>query len=299
MTHDKVPPMFDSFDTFDIDTGQCVIHGVTGGSGPPLLLLHGYPQTHHIWHKVAPTLAERFTVIAADLRGYGKSSKPASLVDHASYSKRAMAEDMVELMRQLGHERFRLVGHDRGARVAHRLAVDHSRRVSQLVVLDIAPTREMYAGTTGAFARAYWHWYFLIQPSPLPETLINSNPEYYVTHMLGNGKAGMAPFDKAALAQYLAAYRNPDTVRATCEDYRAAASIDIEHDNADGATRLNCPLLVLWGANGVIEACFDPLSLWRERAENVRGRTLQAGHFLAEEVPDRLLSELLTFFDET
>lgn len=290
--------MLDSFKPFDIDTGQCVIHGVIGGSGPPLLLLHGYPQTHHIWHKVAPVLAKRFTVIAADLRGYGKSSKPASVADHASYSKRAMAQDMVELMRQLGHERFRVVGHDRGGRVAHRLAMDHPDRVVQLVVLDIAPTREMYAGTTDAFARAYWHWYFLIQAAPFPETLISSNPDFYVRHKLGNGKAGMAPFDEAALEHYLAAYRNPETVRATCEDYRAAASIDIEHDDAEGARQLGCPLLVLWGAHGVIEACFDPLSLWRERADSVRGKALEAGHYLPEEVPDALLTELLTFFDD-
>lgn len=288
--------MFQGFRPFDIDTGDAVIHGVTGGSGPPLLLLHGYPQTHAMWHKIAPKLAERFTVVAADLRGYGRSSKPASAPDHASYAKRAMAADMVRVMARLGHERFLLAGHDRGGRVAHRLAADRPERVARLAVLDIAPTREMYANTTDGFARAYWHWFFLIQPAPLPERLIGADPDAYWRKKCGSGSAGMAPFTQAALDDYLTAFRDPETIRASCEDYRAAATIDIAHDDADGDARLACPVLALWGAHGAIEAHFDCLDLWRRRARDVRGRALPGGHYLAEELPDAVLAEFLDFF---
>ncbi|SMX50782.1 alpha/beta fold hydrolase [Maliponia aquimaris] len=290
--------MFQDFTLHDIDCGAATIHAVTGGTGPALLLLHGYPQTHAMWHKVAPVLARRFTVVAADLRGYGASSKPASTPDHASYSKRAMAQDMARLMTALGHERFFLAGHDRGGRVAHRLALDHADRVHRLAVLDIAPTREMYAGTTDGFARAYWHWFFLIQPAPFPERMIAADPDAYWRKKCGSGSAGLTPFAPEALKAYLTAFRDPEVIRASCEDYRAAASIDIAHDDADAGRKLTCPVLALWGQTGAIERHFDCLALWRQRATDVRGHALQGGHYLAEELPDLVAQELAAFFAE-
>jgi len=287
--------MFDDFERFDLDTGDGALHGVRGGSGPALLLLHGYPQTHAMWHRIAPALAERFSVVAPDLRGYGRSFKPPSEADHSSYSKRAMAQDLVRLMERLGHSRFAVLAHDRGARVAHRLALDHAERVARLAVLDIAPTREMYRDTGPGFARSYWHWFLLIQPAPFPERLIGADPQGWLRHKLGSGSAGMAPFAEPALQDYLSAFADPHTVRASCEDYRAAATIDIAHDDADGERRVACPLLVLWGAQGAIEAHFDALALWRERASDVRGRSLEGGHYLAEECPEALLDELEPF----
>lgn len=273
------------------------INARIGGDGPPLLLLHGYPQTHAMWHKVAPRLAERYTVVATDLRGYGDSSKPAGTPEHATYAKRAMARDQVEVMRALGFERFHLAGHDRGARVAHRLALDHPGAVRRLAVLDIAPTLAMYERTDMDFARAYYHWFFLIQPAPFPETLINHDREFYLRTKLGLARAN--PFDPAALAEYLRCY-DEATVHASCEDYRAAAGIDLEHDRADRAAgrRLECPLLALWGRRGVIERSYRPLEVWREYAGDVRGGALDAGHYLAEEVPEAVCSELLRFFAE-
>jgi haloacetate dehalogenase len=288
--------MFDGFERRRISTTGAEINLVTGGSGPPLLLLHGYPQTHAMWHKVAPALAEHFTVVAADLRGYGDSSKPETTPDHAPYSKRAMALDMAEAMTALGHERFFLCGHDRGGRVAHRLALDHGDRVDQLCVLDIAPTREMYRKTDDAFARAYWHWFFLILPAPFPERLIGADPTYYLEKKCASGSAGMAPFTDEAWSEYLRCYRDPATIHASCEDYRAAATIDIAHDDADGDKQVACPLLVLWGADGVIERCFDALALWRLRARDVSGHSLPGGHYLAEEVPDAVAAELIACF---
>lgn len=290
--------MFDQFTAFRIATDGAEIAGVTGGSGPPLLLLHGYPQTHVMWHKVAPSLARHFTVVAADLRGYGASSKPATDAQHAPYSKREMARDMAQVMTELGHETFFLCGHDRGGRVSHRLAADHGERVRKLAVLDIAPTREMYRNTTEEFARAYWHWFWLTLPSPLPETMIGADPDAFLTYKCGHGSAGLAPFTDTAWRAYLTAIRNPATVHAMCEDYRAATTIDIAHDDADDGRRLEMPILVLWGANGVIERCFDCLALWRERAEDVRGHALPGGHYLAEECPDLVADELISFFLE-
>ncbi len=290
--------MFQGFETFDIDTGEAVIHGVAGGQGPALLLLHGYPQTHAIWHRVAPELAERFTVIAADLRGYGRSSKPTTDDRHEPYAKRSMARDMVFVMKALGHHVFAVAGHDRGGRVAHRLALDWSDSVRRLAVLDIAPTREMYRGTTEGFARAYWHWFFLIQPAPFPERMIGADPEAYWRKKCGSGSAAMAPFSDEALTDYLTAFRQPSTIHASCEDYRAAATIDIEHDDADEGRRLECPVLVLWAAKGAIEAHFDCLDLWRRRAEDVRGEALPGGHYLAEELPELVADRLIGFFQE-
>lgn len=286
--------MFEGFRPFRQATSGARIAGVVGGAGPPLLCLHGYPQTHVMWHAVAPALAERFTVVAADLRGYGASSAPASAPGHATYAKRAMALDMVETMGALGFERFDVLAHDRGARVAHRLALDHPQAVRRMAFLDVAPTREMYRSTDEAFARAYWHWFLLIQPAPFPERMIGADPEAYWRHKCGSGSAGMTPFTPEALAAYLEAF-TPETIRASCEDYRAAATIDLDHDDADGDRKIDAPLLALWGTHGVIERCFDALALWRRRAHDVRGKALEGGHYLAEEIPDEVLGEVMPF----
>ena len=276
------------------------IHAVVGPrvDGPALLLLHGYPQTHAIWHKVAPRLAQRFNVVASDLRGYGDSGKPATTADHMSYSKRVMAADQVSLMRALGHEKFLLAGHDRGGRVAHRLAADHPERVMKLAVLDIAPTLAMYEQTDEAFARAYWHWFFLILPAPVPERMIGNDPGLVLPAKMASGSAGLTPFAPEAWAEYVRCF-TPGMVHASCEDYRAAASIDLVHDRADrdAGVKVGCPLLALWGARGVIEKCFKPLDEWRRVAEDVRGRSLPAGHYLPEEVPELVIEELERFFE--
>lgn len=289
-------PFFPGFTTHRIGTSGSEIRCVVGGDGPPLLLLHGFPQTHVMWHRVAPALARHFTVVCADLRGYGDSGKPASDDSHAAYSKRAMAADMVELMRDLGHPRFRLAGHDRGGRVAHRLCLDHPDAVSHLAVLDISPTRAMYAATDMAFATAYYHWFFLIQPFDLPERLIGADPVYYLRRKLGGWGTGLDHFDPRALAEYERCYRNPETIHATCEDYRAAASIDLAHDRESETQKIVCPLLVLWGERGVVHRLFKPLDDWAAVATDVRGRALPCGHYLAEEVPDATLAELMAFF---
>jgi len=286
--------LFPGFTTHRIQTAETEIRSVVGGNGPPLLLLHGYPQTHAMWHRVAPALAREYTVVCADLRGYGDSGKPPSDATHAAYSKRAMARDMVELMGDLGHARFRLAGHDRGGRVAHRLCADHPDAVEQLVVLDISPTRTMYERTDFAFANAYYHWFFLIQPFDLPERLIGADPLYYLRRKLGGWGTGVSHFDADALAEYERCFRNPETIHASCEDYRAAATIDLEHD-AKGA-KVACPVLALWGARGVVARLFDPIADWRAVADDVRGRALAAGHYLPEEVPEETLRELTAFF---
>jgi len=278
-----------------IRTSGVAINLVHGGNGPPLLLLHGYPQTHSIWHRVAPELAKRFSIVAADLRGYGDSEKPHGLPDHGNYSKRAMAQDQVEVMRALGHEKFFVVGHDRGARVAHRMALDHPSQVLRLAVLDIAPTRTMYANVSREFAKAYYHWFFLLRPEPIPETLIGANPDFYLESHMGTRHGGLKIFAPEALAEYRRCFRDPATIHATCEDYRAGESIDLVHDEADLNRKVAMPLLVLWGAHGAIERCFQPLADWAERAENVRGRALDCGHYIPEEAPRELLVELFEF----
>ena len=289
--------LFPGFAIHRIPTSGAEIHCVAGGSGPPLLLLHGYPQTHAMWHRVAGRLAERHTVVCADLRGYGDSSKPASDAAHAPYAKRAMAQDMVEVMRTLGHPRFRLVGHDRGGRVAHRLCVDHPDAVERVAVLDISPTRIMYERTNQAFATAYYHWFFLIQPFDLPERMIGADPGYYLRRKLGGWGSSASVFDPRAFAEYERCFADPATIHATCEDYRAAASIDLEYDAADVAAgrKVRCPLLVLWGDKGVVHRLFAPLADWAEVAVDVRGRALSCGHYLAEEAPDGTLAELERF----
>ncbi|EJL01628.1 haloacetate dehalogenase H-1 [Pseudomonas fluorescens Q2-87] len=269
-----------------------------GGTGPGLLLLHGHPQTHVIWHKVAPRLAEHFTVVAADLRGYGDSSRPPADAEHRNYSKRTMAMDNIELMGSLGFDRFSVLAHDRGARVAHRLALDHPHAVQRMALLDIAPTLAMYAQTDEAFARAYWHWFFLIRPAPLPESLIEANPEQYLRSVMGSRSAGLTPFTEEAFAEYLRCLQLPGSARGICEDYRAAASLDLEHDRADltAGHRLDMPLLALWGAEGTVGRCFDPLKEWQKVATDVRGTALPAGHYLAEQAPELLLEAVQDFF---
>ena len=291
-------PLFENFVSRRIKTTGAEINLVTGGSGPPLLLLHGYPQTHAMWHKIAPRLAQRFTVVCPDLRGYGDSEKPDGGKSHSNYSKRAMAQDQVEVMRALGFARFAVAGHDRGGRVAHRMAIDHVTIVQRLMVLDISPTRLMFARTDQAFATAYYHWFFLIQPFDLPERLIGAATSYYLRRKLGGWSSGLQHFDPRALAEYERCFAVPATVHATCEDYRAAASIDLEHDAADGDTRVRCPMLVLWGEKGVINRLFKPVEDWKSVADDVRGRMLPCGHFLAEEAPDATLNELLAFLGD-
>ena len=266
---------------------------------PPLVLLHGYPQTSAMWHSVAPILARSFQVVCLDLRGYGKSEKPVSDTSHFPFSKRAMAQDIVAVMKNLGHDKFFVGAHDRGARVAHRLGLDHPDRVKSIVLLDIAPTREMYAGTTTKFALAYWHWFFLIQPYPLPEQIISKDPEAFWKLKCFNQTRGDNPFSKEALAEYLDAFKQSDTIHSSCEDYRAAASIDIEHDNADQEKKLSMPILALWAKSGVIETCFDALKLWRLRANQVEGEAIQSGHYMAEEIPDEVATRMSDFFSQS
>jgi haloacetate dehalogenase len=264
---------------------------------PPLLLLHGFPQTHAIWHAVAERLRRCYTLVMPDLRGYGDSDKPAGPPDHSAYSKRAMALDVRDLMLGLGHDRFFVCGHDRGGRVAHRLALDHPGAVRALMVLDISPTLTMYERTTMEFARAYYHWFFLIQPAPLPERLIGADPVFYLRAKVGGwGSGGTQLFDARALAEYERCFDDPAAIHAMCEDYRAAATIDLEHDRADEARRIACPVRVLWGERGVVHRLFTPVSDWRPKsAGEVTGRPLPTGHYIPEEAPDVLAEELETF----
>jgi haloacetate dehalogenase len=285
--------MFEGFELDRMDVGEAVLRVRHGGSGPPLLLLHGHPQTHAMWHLVAPQLAEDHTVVAPDLRGYGESSKPPTRPDHEPYSKRAMARDAVALMRALGCDRFAVAGHDRGARVAYRLALDRPERVEKLAVLDVIPTGETWRRADRRFMLAWWHWAFLAQPAPLPETLIGADPDGYY---FGGDRSFFHP---DALPDYLRCARAPETIHAMCEDYRAGARYDFELDEADRAEgrRIACPLLVLWGARNDLEDLFgDPLAIWRDWADDVRGRALDCGHYLAEEAPDETYAELQAFF---
>jgi haloacetate dehalogenase len=293
--------MFENFDSRDIYHDSVRLRVRSAGSGPPLLLLHGHPQTHAMWHRVAPALAERHTVVAMDLRGRGDSSRPPASADHAPYSKRTMAADALAVMRALGFETFAVCAHDRGARVAHRLALDHPQAVSRLMLLDIAPTLAMYEGTTEAFARAYWHWFFLIQPAPMPERAIEADSSAWIREGMGQRFAGLGPFAPEAMAEYERCLAIPGSATAVCEDYRASATIDLDHDRADRSAgrSLPVPLRVLWGAEGTVEKCFDVLALWRDVATQVSGRALDCGHYIAEEQPAALLEEMHRFFGET
>ncbi len=289
--------MFEGFRQSDIETDGAVIRTLVGGDGPPLLLLHGYPQSHVMWHKIAPRLAEHFTVVATDLRGYGDSSKPETTPDHAPYSFRAMAADQVQVMQQLGFEEFAVAGHDRGARTAHRMTLDHQDKITKLVLLDIVPTLTLYETADQKIASSYYHWYFLIQDYDLPERLIGADPEYYLRKKTGHWSAGDC-FTDEAMAEYIRCFSNPETIHASCEDYRAAASIDLELDRVDrdAGHKVKCPTLVLWGEKGAMGQCYDVLDTWQEKCEIVSGAALPCGHFLAEETPKETSQALLEFF---
>jgi haloacetate dehalogenase len=287
--------LFSGFERRQIKTSGATINVLRGGRGAPLLLIHGYPQTHVEWHRIAGRLAERFTVVAVDLRGYGDSSKPPGGENHANYSKRAMALDQVEVMRAVGFDRFAVVGHDRGARVTWRLAVEHPERVTKAAVLDIVPMP--YSTVTREFAEQYFHWFFLTQPAPFPETLIGNSAQFYLESRFlllrpVGGTAAMAP---EAVAEYLRCFKDPATIHATCEDYRAGATIDLTHSEETREKKVTCPLLVLWGSRGTVGRLYDVMKIWRDHAIDVRGKALPAGHFLPEEVPEETLTELLAF----
>jgi haloacetate dehalogenase len=285
---------FPGFRSFRIPTAGAEINGVVGGSGPPVLFLQGWPQTHLEWRHVAPALAQRFTVVATDLRGYGDSSKPAGGENHAAYSKRALAQDQVEVMRQLGFERFAVVGHDRGGRVACRLALDHPQAVTRLALLDIVPTRTVYTQVSKNLATWYFHWFFLIQPEPLPEMLLGGQAEPFLRNFAFRGLIPQA-IEEPVFAEYLRCFADPQTLHAMCEDYRAGASIDLQHDEADLGIQLTCPTLVLWGVHGAMHRLFDVLETWRSRAPAVQGKALPAGHWLPEECPQELTAALVEF----
>jgi haloacetate dehalogenase len=290
--------VFEGFETLDLATDRGSIHARVGGSGPPLLLLHGYPQTHLMWHAAAALLAQHFTVVATDLSGYGQSLRPPPAGDHLPHSKRALAIDQVQAMQSLGHGRFAVAGHDRGARVAYRMALDHPQRVSALVVLDIVPTAEVWSRADDRLALAYWHWGFLAQPAPLPERLIGGDPAAYFEHHLRVIGLGRAPgrYPEEVLSVYRAQLEDPGAVEAICEDYRAGASIDRQHDEDDRGRAIECPVLTLWGRQGALELLYgDVLAVWRSWARDVRGRGLDASHFLVEDRPEEVAEEMVAF----
>lgn len=288
--------MFEGFSRCRIDVGDVEISCVVGGSGDPVLLLHGFPQNKSMWARVAPVLAERHTVVCADLRGYGDSSAPRCLPDRSNYAFRAMAQDQLALMRALGFERFHLVGHDRGGRTGHRLALDHPEAVLSLTVMDIVPTYAMFMDTNREIAGTYWHWYFLAQPEPFPERLIGADPDFfYETCLVGWGAATLEAFDPELLADYRRTWRDPAVIHGSCSDYRAAASIDLEHDRVDIERRVACPTLVLYGAAGGMARLFDIPAQWRKRCCNVTAAALPAGHFFVDRCPDRVAAALRDF----
>ncbi len=284
------------FNTHRLRCNGVTIHAQSAGSGPALLMLHGYPQTHVMWHRIAPQLARRYTVVCPDLRGYGDSSKPRGLPDHSNYSKRVMAADMVALMQKLGHSRFHLVGHDRGARVGHRLAHVHGPQVVRtFTAIDIAPTLAMFEATDMAFARAYYHWFLMLQPAPLAEKMLAPVVPFHILSGSGLSAKGLQAFSKAALAEYVRAFADPRTVHATCEDYRASGGIDLEHDRADRGKKISMPVQVLWGKRGVVGTQFDCLASWRKVARKVSGHAVDCGHFIPEEKPAETLAAVSAF----
>ena len=290
--------MFDGFEELDIPTTDTTIHGRRGGDGPPVLLLHGTPETHLMWHRVAPRLAERFTVVATDLRGFGDSGKPPSAPDHAPYSMRAIAQDQIEVMRALGHSRFSVVGHDRGARCAYRMALDHPEAVTRLAVLDIVPTADAFRDADAEFSLGFWVWSFLAAPEPVPEKLIARAPDVAVNHMLDAWSDAPDAFPPEIRAEYVAKLSSPDAIHSVCEEYRAAATLDREHDEADaGKRRIACPTLALWSGTGAVAEWYEPLEVWRRWAAEVSGRAMACGHFLPEEAPEETARELVAFLD--
>ncbi len=292
--------MFEGFETKRIHVNETEINLKTAGKGPPLLLVHGYPQTHVMWHKVAPALAEKFTVVCPDVRGYGDSGKPDSDESHDAYAKRPMAQDLADVMTGLGHATFFVAGHDRGARVSYRLALDHQARVSKLAVLDIVPTIEQYERMRVGGAQASYHWYFLAQPAPLPETLIGNDPEFFLRHSLSSWAKTPGCFEDAAMAAYIRCFSNPATIHATCEDYRAGYAIDRKLDAADreAGRKITCPVLALWGDRGRPDKPVSVLDIWRDWATDVRGQGVPGGHFLPEEAPAETLDAFLQFFGD-
>jgi len=290
--------MFKNFRKGTFTINEITINYVHGGSGPPLLLLHGYPQTHVIWHKIASSLSENFTVVASDLRGYGDSSKPNTTENHLPYSKRAMAQDQVSLMEHLGFDTFFLAGHDRGGRVAHRMALDYPNSILKMVVMDIAPTYTMYTTTDMEFARAYYHWFFLIQPFDLPEKLIGNDPEFYLRKKVRQWGRDSGAFTDEAFKEYLRCWTK-ETIHASCEDYRASATIDIEHDqiDIDKGNKISCPILCLWGDKGFVGKKYDVIAEWKKWANDATGYGLPCGHYLPEEAPKETLEALLSFFN--
>ncbi|GAA3615116.1 alpha/beta hydrolase [Nonomuraea rosea] len=289
-------PLPSTFRSRTIDADGVAIHAVVGGDGPPVLLLHGYPQTHLIWHDVAPALAARHTVVLTDLRGYGDSAKPAPVTDDL-YSKRAMARDQVSVMRKLGFDRFAVAGHDRGARVGHRMALDHPGVVQALAVLDIVPTRHTFAHADAAFGLGYFHWFFLAAGHGIPERLIGNDPEFWIRSRMTARHSGGAAYDETAVREYVRCFSDPAAIAASCADYRAAAGVDIEHDDADAAAgrRVRCPVLALWGEHGFVGRTYDVLEVWRAYAEDVTGAALPSDHYLPEEVPALVAAELEAF----
>jgi haloacetate dehalogenase len=292
---------FEGFKHERINTSGATINLVHGGKGPPVLLLHGIPETYVLWRKVAPLLAQDFFLVIADLRGYGDSSKPPEGENHAAYSKRAMAQDQVEVMEHLGFRKFALVGHDRGGRVAHRLALDHADRLTRLAILDIVPTYALYRNITKEFATTFYHWFFLVQPAPFPETIVGNSAEYFLRTLLFRlggeppGEGVPSWVGEAAFGEYLRCFREPATLHGICEDYRAAASIDLIHDAADQNRKIECPLLVLWAERGPFHRMYKVLDAWRECAKEASGKALPAGHFLPEQIPEPLAAELKAF----
>lgn len=299
---ETLPDLFPGFKTERIKTRGAEIFARTGGNGPPLALLHGYPQTHVIWHKIAAALAEKFTLVIQDLRGYGESSVPASDAAHLVYSKRAMAEDVIDVMAALGHSRFHLAGHDRGGRVAYRLALDHPQHIGRLALLDIVPTFTMWKKLTPELAMKIFHWTFLAQPAPIPEAMIGANPELWQENKLKlwSGSGTLSGFAPEALLHYRAFFKKPERIHATCEDYRAGATSDVHADEADAAQgkKIAAPTLILWGSSGIPSKGGGPLAIWKDWCSDVRGEAIECGHFLAEENPHKTLAALMPFFLE-
>jgi len=290
--------MFEGFEIRQIKTSGTTINLVTGGSGPPLLLLHGYPQSHVMWHKIAPRLAQDFTVVAPDLRGYGDSGKPVGDPDHMNYSKRVMAQDQVDAMAALGFDQFLLVGHDRGARVSHRLTKDHPQRVQKLATLDIIPTRRMFQIVNQEMATNTYHWFFLIQPFDFPEQVIGADPDYFIRRGFERTKDSSQVFPPEALEEYVRCFCDPAAIHGTCEDYRAGASIDLVHDEADFDNKVSCPMLAMWSETGYVGRTQDVLGVWKEYATNVRGQSFTCGHYMAEEQPDEIYAAIKAFLLE-